>query len=763
MKVLPDYLIQYMPELEEALEELRLSVIDHAYELLKCLDIDELSSDDIRHKLELYSIKLENMTSDWLPNGRFYRIYSSIKHHRTRYNAIQSIVKSGGQFEGLWSSDFSEKQQFNYKLIQLLRHYQSQSSADGYFYISGDATHNASGSIAGSTLTALSTDVLLAQALPAGYTYIYVPWPRPHYPSDSNYFYNVHMLQYDRLHYAEDCNKPYGDDATYSTKVPASSYYFNVATAKQPPYWFDYHYVGDDKYPNLINGNYKWPITETGYYYDSDGNVIAKLVISKNDSRMYKSIHNGDTIYWVLVTDNKEKELLNDLAVEYHVDDSCNIIADSNSNWITNCHLHTRYKTSAPNRSQIFTPIERAVVFSNVLSHSNATKLALINVLEIDSNRAEQLITQDTVSIPLRVEICTPEYLENLENTLDNYDVEYSIEKNSIDTNCLTEPDLTFSPMMGAYRYDRLTAGLISRIKNSLHHIKTYRPVWDTPSPIANMLQSSFASGIDGSSSRSLFYWMQLKQDNNIIGLDNNVIQYNEPQVSKITFTSYDRPTAGHLDNIYLAMFYAANETGHSQGDAKSLSDTVTQNKLYIFDGTTPIAYDPRLSYTVVSFNAGTNTFEDDFTHYMIGHPAAQFISSNDYKCLLVNKNSASAASYSHVLYKTSYTHKLWFASDKSDVTILSASSRENCLLYNSIGSTNHYLYSSLADNKASLVCNVIGVYKSDGTKLDTDSVTVSCAIVNNGYLLYYNTSEDLTASYVLFTVDVINEPMSTT
>ena len=47
MKILPDYLIQYMPEIEEAMEELRLSVIDHAYELLKRLDIDELSVDEI--------------------------------------------------------------------------------------------------------------------------------------------------------------------------------------------------------------------------------------------------------------------------------------------------------------------------------------------------------------------------------------------------------------------------------------------------------------------------------------------------------------------------------------------------------------------------------------------------------------------------------------------------------------------------------------------------------------------------------------------
>ena len=43
MKILPNYLIEFMPEIEEAMEELRLSILDHAYELLNCLDINELS------------------------------------------------------------------------------------------------------------------------------------------------------------------------------------------------------------------------------------------------------------------------------------------------------------------------------------------------------------------------------------------------------------------------------------------------------------------------------------------------------------------------------------------------------------------------------------------------------------------------------------------------------------------------------------------------------------------------------------------------
>ena len=172
MKILPDYLIEIMPAVEQAIEELRLSVLDHAYDLLKCLDIDELTSDDIRNKLELYNIKVENMTEDWLPNGRFYRIYPLIKHNRTRLNGLSSVVKSGGQFEGLWSDKFSKNSVYNYKNIQMLRHYDISSNSDGYFYISGDVSQTNYGQVIDSAIKALSSDILLSQSMPAGYTYL---------------------------------------------------------------------------------------------------------------------------------------------------------------------------------------------------------------------------------------------------------------------------------------------------------------------------------------------------------------------------------------------------------------------------------------------------------------------------------------------------------------------------------------------------------------------------------------------------------------
>ena len=246
MKILPEYLIQYMPEVEAAIEELRLSVIDHAYEMLMCLDVDELTSDEIRQKLDISGIKVENMTEAWLPNGRFYRMYPSIKHHRTRRNAIQSIVKSGGQFEGVWSNDFSSKIESNYNSIQLLRHYELSLPYDGYFYISGDTSRAEDGTVTSDAIAALQSDILLSNALPAGYTYLYVPWPRPVYPDSSGYFYNVHMLQFDRLHYPT-----WGTHNNYNENIPTSEQYrydYGAGTPYRTPYWFDYHYAENTYY-----------------------------------------------------------------------------------------------------------------------------------------------------------------------------------------------------------------------------------------------------------------------------------------------------------------------------------------------------------------------------------------------------------------------------------------------------------------------------------------------------------------------------------
>ena len=333
MKILPDYIISFYPAIEEALEELRLSVFDHAYEMLKLLDIDELTAAEIRNKLLLYSLKFTNMKEEWSPNGKFYRLYAAIKYNRTRQNALKSIGQSGGQFEALWTDSFTNKDSYNYKTIQIARHYEVGSDKDGYFYISGNANRSSDNKIQSSAIKALTSDIIMNQGLPAGYTYLYIPFPRPLFPADAGYFFNVHMLDYDRLHYSNDCETPKvadGDD-----KYPASmrhNWKTGVGTPWRAPYWFDYHYNDYTAYYNTVHPiknnsfDYSTPERGTYYYYDEDDNKV--------------EVAYGDV--------NFEK------ASSYVLSDTCSYLNDSNLSFPTYCFLHERWKTTYPNRLQKF-------------------------------------------------------------------------------------------------------------------------------------------------------------------------------------------------------------------------------------------------------------------------------------------------------------------------------------------------------------------------------------------------------------------------
>ena len=416
MNILPDYLITYMPEIEEALEELRLSVIDHAYELLQRLDVDELSTDEVRQKLELYDIRVDNMSGDWLPNGRFYRLYPSIKHHRSRHNAIKAIAKSGGQFEGLWSTEFSNKSEYNFKDITVARHYELQNNADGYFFVNGNTEKTARGTVVSSAAQALTTDVLINQALPAGYTYLYIPWPRPVYPGDSSYFYNVNMLMYDRLHYAEDCDhywKKIGVDYSRSSSSevnPSYSIYVCVDNSEANRYCsapdsninpLDVTYsdtiteiiVGDSKEYKLesehsfieINGDA--PFAHSFYNEDVPASTKYDWKNGTNTpfrapywidyhymNIMKRSLPTSDPRYagtWpvtesgVYFDENGDEALELDDALTYSLTQECKELSDSRSTFPTKCYLKDSIKTTEPNRLQKFTPKSLVLTIKN--------------------------------------------------------------------------------------------------------------------------------------------------------------------------------------------------------------------------------------------------------------------------------------------------------------------------------------------------------------------------------------------------------------
>ena len=418
MNILPDYLITYMPEIEEALEELRLSVMDHAYELLQRLDVDELSTDEVRQKLELYDIKVDNMSGDWLPNGRFYRLYPSIKHHRSRHNAIKAIAKSGGQFEGLWSTEFSNKSEYNFKDITVARHYELQNNADGYFFVNGNTEKTAKGTVASSAAQALTTDVLINQALPAGYTYLYIPWPRPVYPGDSSYFYNVNMLMYDRLHYAEDCDhywKKIGVDYNRSNNGGSEvkqtySIYVCVDNSKANRYCsapdsiispLDVTY--SDTITEVIAGDSKEYTLESEHafteiygdapfahsFYNEDVPASTKYDWKNGTNTpwrapywidyhymntMKRSLPTSDLSYagtWpvtesgIYFDENGDEALELEDALTYSLAQECKELSDSRSTFPTKCYLKDSIKTTEPNRLQKFTPKSLVLTINN--------------------------------------------------------------------------------------------------------------------------------------------------------------------------------------------------------------------------------------------------------------------------------------------------------------------------------------------------------------------------------------------------------------
>lgn len=608
MKILPDYIIEYMPELEEAIEEVRLSVIDHAYEMLKCLDIDELTSDEIRHKLELYDIKVENMTDNWLPNGRFYRMYPSIKHNRTRQNALYAIAKSGGQFEGVWSTGFSKKSEYNFRTIQVLRHYEIGSDMDGYFYISGNASRHPDNRVISSASMALQSDILIAQALPAGYTYLYIPWPRPVYPGDSTYFYNVNMLVFDRLTFVEDCDlKNYRPHSmSYDGKYPASMHYDwqnGTNTPWRTPYWFDYHYMNNMTHTEAtLDSSGSWPIHETGHYFYYDTETDDSLV----------EIQKDEAGHFIIIDDHYPEVYEPDQTELY----------DTESTFPTKCNTHGMYRSSEPNR-------DKKARFS-----------------------------------------------------FNDHEVDGVIEKDSIDENEFIDYTDEKSDEPGPYRWDVLaTDALIENDK--AHHIKTYKPFWNEKTPFFDMAQQN----TDDNEKSSLFNWFNLKQNENRPQLSNpdgsnienheSIVSDNKPPVSDKTFTSYDRPTVGKLDPLYVGYTRAAND---NQGDNKDLGDSLrSAADVYSYGELDNVWYNPILSYNLLlkytdDGQGDSSPYYDGESEYSDDYEPHAFIEGNP--CtgeIYVNLNELTHVEhdeYNYVTFKTVNTHRLWFSKTKKDVQL---------------------------------------------------------------------------------------------
>lgn len=628
MKVLPDYLINIVPELEEAIEELRLSVVDHAYDLLNTLDVDELSSSEVRDKLNILGLAVDRMNENWLPNSKFYRIYALIKNNRTRLNDLKSIINSGGQFEGLWSDEFLTTTEHNYRLIQTLRHYHVSSGIDGYFYVSGDTKIN-NGSIIDSSLTALSSDILLRQALPAGYTYLYVPWPKPLYPFDSMYFYNVHMLMFDRLHYALDCvnTDRYDESRPASMQIDSS---IIGSVPKKLPYWFDYHYLGAQ-----ANNTYT-PTPENGIYKNKDGDITPNSEYKVNNSGY-------------------------DNPVKYELDNSCKVLADSNAIFPTNCYMHNVHKTSLPNKLQSLCVYNTS---SDIKYYSSENKIAPANT-----------------------------------STIDQY---YTLndDKSSV------------------YRFDLMFNERIQHLIK-LCHTKEFRTSWNESSLIFANVQSSNNYSIKPikAAENSLYYWFKVKQNNNRLPVSESTIKDNDPLISDITFTNYDRATYSKVDKNFVAYF---NET--SIGSDKQLDIHDASSNILYNNAGTPIVLDPKLNYNILSINksngetiSSNNTSATIYTNPANGQI---FLNCND-------DSDLSSASY--VIYKSSRFFKFYLNYNQSDFNFNDLEQDDKYLpinVYNTYGDI--YNTSVSPSYTVQFKFNIEGIYLANNTKVNNLSLELS-------------------------------------
>ena len=138
-------------------------------------------------------------------------------------------------------------------------------------------------------------------------------------------------------------------------------HYYNNDTRRQSPYWYDYHYITGSENPYITY----WPINKfKWHYYDNEGKEIAYIDALFNISNynytytVYKVYNDLEVPVSEIITDEDEiKDLINK-SVRCELDESCSVLNNSNSYFITRCILNILSKSSAPNRDQEFTPKE---------------------------------------------------------------------------------------------------------------------------------------------------------------------------------------------------------------------------------------------------------------------------------------------------------------------------------------------------------------------------------------------------------------------
>jgi hypothetical protein len=187
MQILPSSQINNLPILEEVLEELRLNVIDHIFEIGDALNLYALNTLELKQKLNLLglssihigkfiSLDINSKEFDYI-SPEFYKMYRKLNQHRGNKMSMDYVLHSAGMmntlvhsntqfynqdsiFENLSSFfDFSSFRDNQFPELQI---------GDGYIIVPYSSNRLQV------LKRYLATNPIIFNFLPAGYTFIFL-------------------------------------------------------------------------------------------------------------------------------------------------------------------------------------------------------------------------------------------------------------------------------------------------------------------------------------------------------------------------------------------------------------------------------------------------------------------------------------------------------------------------------------------------------------------------------------------------------------
>ena len=289
MKILPPSQINNLPILEEVLEELRLNVVDHIYEIAEALNLYALSSLELKQKLNLIgfssisigkfiSLDINSKEFEYI-SPEFYKMYRKLNQHRGNKMSMDYIFHSAGMMNTLVHSNTQFYKQndifgdtVSFFDFDTFRDNQFPELGVGDGYIIVPYTSNRLQVLK----TYLATNPIIFNFLPAGYTFIFL--------SEYRNSYNTGALQFDNfLNYKDDDSdicyyvnpntkekevKHTGDTVFVETDPETGvDVYRVIPYYNKPLYWeaMDFNFVREDI---IIDDDNSFPYYHPVFDYD---------------------------------------------------------------------------------------------------------------------------------------------------------------------------------------------------------------------------------------------------------------------------------------------------------------------------------------------------------------------------------------------------------------------------------------------------------------------------------------------------------------